>query len=400
MVRPPHLRLPIGTLPPLAVDAMITLAMTTVSVLLGLERPPAHWPPFGILGITLTCIANLSTIARRRAPLTVMLVCCVLWICYIALGYWPMVNSLAPMLAIYTVAAQRPPRLAALAAAVMGSTWIYAGLRTQGSDMASVIAQALAWPTVLWKFGDSARKLTINNRRLAETAEQLRLEQEDRARRAVADERTRIARELHDVVAHHLSVIAVQAGLARYVLESNVDTAARALDTVLDTGSEALDELRRVLALLRTTSEEPDEGEPYTPASGLNQLTALAERVTAAGVPVRVETIGNPCPLPPGVDLCAFRIVQESLTNTMKHAPGSRATVAVCYGGDHLTVRVTDDGAGTTPAPGPGTGNGLLGMRERAQLYGGLLRAGARPEGGFEVLLRLPAGDATVGHPG
>ncbi|MEU1628441.1 sensor histidine kinase [Streptomyces sp. NPDC020096] len=376
---------------------MITLATTTVSVLLGLERPPAHWPPPGALGITLTCIGNLSTVARRRAPLTVMLFCCALWAWYITLGYWPMVNSLAPMLAIYTVAAQRPSRYAALAAAVMGGTWIYAGLRTQDSAMASVVAQALAWPTVLWKFGDSARKLAINNERLAETAERLRLEQEDRARRAVADERTRIARELHDVVAHHLSVIAVQAGLARYVLESDPGTAARALDTVLDTGSEALDELRRVLALLRANSEDPDEGEPYTPASGLGQLTALAERVTAAGVSVRVETTGDPHPLPPGVDLCAFRIVQESLTNTLKHAPGSRATVAVRYGGDDLTVRVTDDGAGSTP--GPGTGNGLLGMRERAQLYGGLLRAGPRPEGGFEVLLTLPSGDATIRHP-
>jgi signal transduction histidine kinase len=209
----------------------------------------------------------------------------------------------------------------------------------------------------------------------------------------VALERARIARELHDVVAHHLSVVSVQAGLARYVLTSDPPTAGRALDTVLDSSSEALEELRRVLSLFRTAPFEP-----YAPAAGLRDLPALADRVRSSGIRLEIRTTGAPYPLAPGADLCAYRVVQESLTNILKHAPGARAVIAVDYARERLTIEVSNDSS--APVGGPGTGNGLLGMRERARLYGGTLHAGPRPGGGFAVLLTLPVGGGAARHPG
>ncbi|WP_414167831.1 sensor histidine kinase [Streptoverticillium reticulum] len=381
--------------PRAALDVPLAAGFAVVALLLGHEPPPEGWRPLDPVGYALTVTLYASLVARRRAPVVVLAALHSLWLLYIALGYWPVVESAGAMLAFYTVAASRPPRVTAGCAVVLWVVWMVAGLSNPGhSDMWTVTAQSTLVPCVFWWFGNSARRLAERNAQLSAVTAQLRREQAENARRAVAEERVRIARELHDVVAHHMSVISVQAGLAHYVFATDADTARTALGTISATSGEALEELRRLLSVLRVGPEGVGEtaGEgAYQPAPGLDRLEETAERVRAAGVAVTVEVTGERRPLAPGPDLCAYRVVQEALTNVIKHARPARAAVRLDYGAHRLTVRVTDDGTGTVPAiPGPSTGHGLIGMRERARIYGGTLAAGPRDEGGFEVLLTLP----------
>ncbi|KAA9151921.1 sensor histidine kinase [Amycolatopsis acidicola] len=221
----------------------------------------------------------------------------------------------------------------------------------------------------------------------------LETERDQASRIAVAEERSRIARELHDVVAHAVSVIVVQADGASYAVRSNPELAERAVQTISRTGREALTELRRLLAVLR---EDDADGQPRIPQPDADSLVELAERVEQAGVRVRLEVDGTLTGLPAGVSLGLYRIVQESLTNTLKHAgPGARAEVRIRREGDLIEVDVVDDGAGRARAlvvveqtlPG---GNGVIGMRERANVYGGSLAVGPEPGGGWRVHAELP----------
>ncbi|MEU5094580.1 sensor histidine kinase [Streptomyces sp. NPDC020996] len=366
---------------PLVADGLIATALTTVAVLLGREAVAQGWDALDPLAWTLIALANLPLVWRTRAPLALCLFVHAVMAGYVSLGYWPVVGSFGPMLALYTVASLRPTRTTAACAALMAGLWIYAGLVTDGSSMASVVAQAIAWPLVLWRFGYLAR-------RSAELTRHLRAEQAERARREVAEERVRIARELHDVVAHHMAVINVQAGLARFVFTSDARTAREALDTIEGASGEALAELRRMLGLLRADGVQ---GADRGPAPGLDQLADMVDRVRAGGVPVDLRVTGEPRPLPPGVQLCLYRVVQEALTNVLKHAPGARAGVELAYRSGEVTVSVTDDGRGVDPATSNEQGgHGLIGMRERAKLYGGTIVVGPRSEGGFGVHLTLP----------
>jgi signal transduction histidine kinase len=375
---------------PLVADTFLALALTGVTVLLGHEYHGTGWRPIDTSGYVLICLANLPAAWRRRAPLPALVCCVAFWTVYIWAGYWPAMNGLGSMLTLYTLAAQRPPPGPLVGVVLVGAVWVYGELASQIGSLWSVIAQAIVFPALVWKFGDNARKLAERNDKLGSLTTQLRLEQADRARRAVVEERLRIARELHDVVAHHLSVVSVQAGLAGYVFASDPVTARSALDTITSTGREAQEELRRLLQVLRSDVERDEEYPPEHPASTLAQLDDLVRRVGAAGIPVHVAVSGEPRPLPAGLDLCAYRLIQESLTNVIKHAGSARVVVAIGYGPAELTVNVTDDGRG--PADQwPTSGHGLLGMRERARLYGGTLLAGPRPEGGFTVTLTLPA---------
>ena len=385
----------VATWPRAALDVPLAVGFTVVALLLGHERPPEGWHPLDTPGVVGTIVTNMALVGRRRAPLTVLAVTCLLALLHIAGGYWPVINATAAMLAFYTVAAARPPRTTALAATWVFTLWILAGLSNPHSDMGTVAAQSVVTPGALWWFGNSARRLVERNAQLSAVTEQLRLEKEENACRAVAEERVRIARELHDVVAHHMSVISVQAGLAHYVFTADPGTARDALGTISATSGEALEELRRLLAVLRVgpegAGEDGGDG-PYRPTPGLDRLAELAERVRAAGVPVELEVTGERRPLAPGADLCAYRVVQEALTNVIKHARPARATVRVAFRARLLTVSVTDDGRGPLPAiPAASTGHGLIGMRERARIYGGTLAAGPRENGGFEVTLTLPA---------
>jgi signal transduction histidine kinase len=210
------------------------------------------------------------------------------------------------------------------------------------------------------------------------------------AEQAVITERARIARELHDIVAHHLSVVVLQAAGAR----ASGQASDRTLEKIENSGRQALTEMRRLLGMLR----EPDEEPALTPQPGLGELPALAESVRAAGLPVHLVVGGSGAALPPAVDVSAYRIVQEALTNVLKHAGSAHAEVSIGYAADSVTIEVTDDGQGLRAADpvwaeaAPG-GRGLAGMRERVALFGGDLRAGPGPDGGFTVRARLPVSD-------
>ncbi len=219
---------------------------------------------------------------------------------------------------------------------------------------------------------------------LEERASRLERELEERAHLAVLAERTRIARDLHDLVAHSVSLMTVQAGAARLLLPSDPARARESLRSVEETGREALADLRRLFGIVR--SEEGDSA--LTPQPGLARLDALLEQSRTAGLPVEVAIEGKRRMLPPGVDLTAYRIVQEALTNALKHAGPARAQVTIRYGREVLDLEITDDGRRTRN--GEGTGHGLVGMRERVALYGGEFEAGPRRRDGYAVHARLP----------
>jgi signal transduction histidine kinase len=209
-------------------------------------------------------------------------------------------------------------------------------------------------------------------------------EHENRTAEAIADERARIARELHDVVAHAISVIVLQARGGRRMLDEDTAQTRAALDAIERAGEQALGEMRRLLGMLRLA----DERATLDPQPGLGRLAELAAEVTAAGLPVEVHVEGDAVELPPGVDVSAYRIVQEALTNTLKHAGPAHATVVLRYVPDGLELEIADDGAGA--GGGGGSGQGLVGIRERVGVYGGELEAGADPAGGFRLRARLP----------
>jgi signal transduction histidine kinase len=216
----------------------------------------------------------------------------------------------------------------------------------------------------------------------------LELERDEKAREAVAEERTRIARELHDVVAHAISVMVLQARGGRRMLRDDPAETREALDAIEHAGEQALAEMRRLLGMLRSD----DEQLALAPQPSLTRIDELAARLTNTGMPVEVTIEGEPVELPPGIDVSAYRIVQEALTNALKHAGPARAHVYLRYRPDELELEVLDNGAGN--GSGGGSGHGLAGIRERVGIYGGKLDAGARPEGGYALRARLPLGTA------
>jgi signal transduction histidine kinase len=240
----------------------------------------------------------------------------------------------------------------------------------------------LGFPTVAgWIF----RRRHATDERLARENAELAADRDRRAAEAVAEERARIARELHDVVAHAISVIVLQARGGRRVLPTSPGQARAAFDTIESTGEQALEEMRRLLAMLRY-----DEDHDLAPQPGLRALDDLADSMARMGLPVEVVREGTPVALTAGVDLSAYRIVQEALTNALKHAGPATARVRVSYATGRLDLEVVDDGRGT--GTGGGSGHGLVGMRERAALYGGHVEAGRCPEGGYAVRATLPTG--------
>jgi len=242
---------------------------------------------------------------------------------------------------------------------------------------------------VPWLAGRTMRHQTLLARELAEKAERAEHARADEERRAIAMERSRIARELHDVLAHDLSVMVVQAGAARRVVERDADAAVASAQLIERTGREALVELRHLFGTVRR-----DDGEPLGGLPGVGRVDRLAQRARDAGLPVELRVEGEPRQLPTGVDLTAFRVVQEALTNALKHAGSARAKVTVRYEPRELLVEVEDDGVGAAGADRElselGGGHGLVGMRERVELYGGLMQAGRRRGGGFVVRAQLP----------
>ncbi|MFJ8166083.1 sensor histidine kinase [Streptomyces sp. NPDC096136] len=245
-----------------------------------------------------------------------------------------------------------------------------------------------------WVMGDSLRTRRAYYAQLVERNQRLEKEREAQAKVAVAAERARIARELHDVVAHNVSVMVVQADGAAYVMDVAPEQAKEALQTISGTGRQALAEMRRLLGVLRTG--EPQESEDYVPQPDVEQIEVLVEQVRAAGLTVDFEVEGAPRKLPSGVELTAYRIVQEALTNTRKHGgPDAKASVRLVYFDDGLGLLVEDDGRGAAhelyeDGGADGAGHGLIGMRERIGMVGGTLDAGPRPGGGFRISALLP----------
>jgi signal transduction histidine kinase len=225
--------------------------------------------------------------------------------------------------------------------------------------------------------------------KLADVQERQRLAEEE-AKLAVSEERNRITRELHDVLAHSVSVMTVQASAVRRRLTPEQEREREALLTVEETGRQALAEMRRLVGIMRTE----EDSVALTPQPGLGTLPALVEQVRQSGLPVELSVEGEPVKLPAGVDLSAYRIVQEALTNTLKHAGPARAWVAVRYAGDDVEIQVENDGR--SEGDGDGTGHGLVGMRERVALCGGELHSGPRPGGGYRISARLPVAGSAV----
>ena len=345
-------------------DAALALLMLVVALPqhVRLQHDAPRWHA----GLALVLLHTLPLAARRRLPLVVHGVSVAAAFGYLALGFPTVGLGLAVLVVVYTTAALRPRRESLAALAVTVALLAAA----PGLDMdAGTAAGNLLVLLAAWALGDAARQ----------RAERAVAAREEAARRAVADERLRIARELHDVVAHTLGVVAVQAGAARLVVADDPERAAAALDTIETTTRGALAEMRTLLGVLRADGE----GAALAPQPGLAGLTVLVAQVADAGVPVRLSVEGEQRPLPPGLEVSAYRIVQEALTNVIRHADRAPATVVVRYAADRLEVEVTDEGPG--PAATPAPGHGIVGMRERVAVYGGTLVAEPRPGGGFRV---------------
>jgi signal transduction histidine kinase len=330
-----------------------------------------------------------ALVVRRRYPVPVFVVVAVTAGAQYVAGTRVQAFDLAILVALYTVAARCSRRDTILAAIVVEVGIIMAAFPWSGRP-----ALGLVGPTVVAAAGAAlGANLRVRRAYLAELearAERLERERDQQAQLAASAERARIARELHDIVAHHVSVMVAQADGASFAIDRDAARARRAMEVVAQTGREALAEMRRLLGVLRPA---PGEDE-VAPQPGVDQLEELVEKVRHAGLPVELRVNGTPPPMPAGLELAAYRVVQEALTNTMKHGgPNTNARVEVAYRTDGIEIRVAD--AGPPPvAPAPnrsaGPGQGIVGMRERAAVYGGEIRVGSRPEGGYEVLASFP----------
>ncbi len=373
-------------LPEWVLDVVIVVVGGGITVASAVGPTPANrvYEDPDPLSYVLIAAVVLPYLVRRRYPFAVFMVSTTALVLHVTLGYNEAALPSMLLIGIYTVGGRCPPRLmvAAFAYAVCGLTVVYldGSARFDPADLMGNVAMF----AVALMFGWTIRSRRERLEALEARATALEREQEEEARRAVADERLRIAQELHDVMAHSMGVIAVQAGAGMHVIDRDPAEAKRTLQNISATSRSTLTELRRLLGVLR---DEAD-GAAYAPAPGLADLGRLARDIEDAGVTVEVHVDG-PLDLPAGVDLTAYRIVQEALTNVLKHAGPTRATVKVIDADGALRIEVRDDGRGVN-GRSPGSGHGLIGMRERVAVYGGTLSAGPASGGGFRVTAVLP----------
>jgi signal transduction histidine kinase len=378
-------------------DVLIALALLAFLIIDLLTNPGADGAPAG-WSVLVLAPAVLSLAVRRTHPLVPMVVTAV---CYGLAGFTVLdITQLAATLPPVLVAGYSAGRYAAdarlpLALAFVTITLVNLGAHEQNVD--NWVFPIFAYGSAIIT-GRGLRTRALVAAELAERTERLAVEQDLRAAEAAVEERRRIARELHDVVAHTLSVMVVQAGAARRTLGRDAALAGEALDTVEATGRSALGELRRMLGFVGAGGGETDAA-PLDPQPTTADLGALTRRAGAAGLPTELRIEGEPGGLPAGEEVAVFRIVQEALTNTLKHAgPGASATVTVRWAPEAVEVEVVDrGGAGAGATALPAGGHGLVGMRERVALFRGRFEAGpAQGGGGFRVLARLPRETATV----
>jgi signal transduction histidine kinase len=373
---------------PLAVDTAIALGLTALSVLTvagGAEDAGSRAP----LSVALLLLETLPLIFRRRWPIPVLAVTLGATLGHAFLADTENLNeSIGVLVALFTVADRERRRVSIAALVVVAASfasifvvklWVPAALAGMIQTVLTVVA--------VWALGDWVGTRRRYGDAIEENARLQEAERSERSKRAVQDERDRIARELHDIVTHHVSVIVIQAGAGLTALERRPEQSKLALEAIDRTSRAALTDMRRMLGILG----EATTGDSREPVPGLSRLGQLIEEVRSAGLPVELSVTGTPRTLDAGVELSAYRIVQEALTNTLKHARDARARVTLGYEPRALDVDVRDEGGSGRRDLGEATpgGRGLVGMRERVAIYDGEFEAGAVP-GGFRVHARLP----------
>jgi signal transduction histidine kinase len=381
---------------PLLLDALIGFGLSGLSLVMlaGGAQDIGSYAPYSI---ALLLLQTLPLVVRSRFPVAVLVVTLSATLLHAAFAEDRLTTTLGSLIALFTVAEHRDRRTSGSAALVMAASLggLIAWKGGVPASLSSLVSTLLA-VLVAWVLGTWAQERRRYVGTVEERARRAEGEREERAAEAVRDERARIARELHDVVTHHVSVIVIQAGAALGAIDRRPQDARAALTAIDGSGRLALADMRRMLGILGPRVDDGDPGDALAPMPGLDQLGELIERVRAAGLQVELAVEGEPRPLDPGVELSAFRIVQEALTNSLKHAPGARARVDVAYEAAALEVRIADSGGrGASSGVPAGQGHGLIGMRERVALFGGRLEAG--PSGlGFRVVARLPIDDTAV----
>jgi signal transduction histidine kinase len=343
--------------------------------------------PADVSGAALAAVGGLCLAWRHNAPMIVLLVSAASFCVYQSLDYPHQALPFAVLIALYTVASRSGTMVAAVAAGFLVISAVFADINRKGwppADYDDALFAYFLSVGAACALGYAVQLSRARTQLLREQAAVLTSEHAAHEQQALQLEQARIARELHDVIAHQVSLVTALAAGATRVFHTEPELAREALNSIEVAGREALTEMRRLLCVLRADTGEV--GRVSQP--GLEQLPALVAHTGTAGLPVRLSVDGPPRPLPAGVEMCAYRIVQEALTNTLKHAGPARASVRVSYLPTSLDLHICDDGSGMRA--NPTVGNGLIGMHERAALVGGWLAVGAAPSGGVEVSVSLP----------
>jgi signal transduction histidine kinase len=367
-----------GWRPDLVVAVVVGLLQVGGTYLTGRHQP--HARHLDLLGLALLAAGPLMLVARRRWPVGVLAGTFSTTLAYSTIGYvrGPIWTALIVAFGTAVITGHRRAAQVSLAAGYVGFLWLRPALGRGGGPGAAAAFGLLAWLLL-----SVAEVIRSRRERAAEVART----REEEAERRATEERLRIAREVHDLVAHNMSLINVQASTALHLMDREPDRARVALEAIKAASKDALVELRSVLGVLRRADEDP----PRMPTAGVDRLDELVAGAAGAGLVVNVIVDGDRRSLPPTADLAAYRIIQEALTNITRHADVRAATVRLEYGDADLVVQVDDDGRGSPSGSRLGAGgNGIAGMRERAAVLGGTLQAGRRPDGGFRVRAWLP----------
>lgn len=369
-----------GQLPPIAIVVPIAIVQVVFTFGAAWRRDLDN---VNALTLVLALAAAGALLWRRSRPVSVLLAVYALLTAYFALQFpfGPIFLCLA--VALFNAVANGP-RLPAWVTGYGGAVVLYGVIAMVHPDFPLNWASGgaiFAWISLVMGLGELAKS---RRDRMAQAA----AAQAEQDKRQASEERLKIAREVHDVLAHHVSLINVQSGVALHLIDEQPEQAREALTAIKQSSKEVLVELRNILGVLR----DVDGAAPRHPVASLDQLDRLLERMRTAGLPVELKIDGEERPLPKGVDAAAQRIVQEALTNTYRHAGPTSATVTLSYRPGELGVQIDDEGRGETGGPSIGTGNGLTGMRQRAEALGGTFRAGSRPDGGFQVTATFPTG--------
>ncbi|WP_405513045.1 sensor histidine kinase [Streptomyces canus] len=392
MIGPAPLQRLTGAHPRLLDAALATLVGGVGLLPLLFGRWPDGARPSGADAVA-AAAAFLLVLARRRAPLPVLALTVLGEVAFTVLASYPSrVLKMAALIAVYTVVRTVRRRIALIA--VSGTALTLYAVITYSTDSATgpEAGAVFAWTGMFAAVGATVRTWHAYAAAMEERALRAEATKEEEARRRVAEERLRIARELHDVIAHHIALITIQAGLADRFLRGRPDQAEVALGHIRDAGRMVLDELGPLLHVLRQSGDEKDEAQPTDPVPGLSRLEALLESLAAAGLSVRHRQAGHPRSLPTAIDLAAYRVIQEGLTNAHKHGATAEADLLLDYEPDELCIHITNLPQ-ISPSPASaatGTGHGLTGMRERAHAVGGSLSAGTDADARFRLTVHLP----------